>query len=202
MALSMPHHADVRVPIGVKVGLWLLSLVCLLAGLQQQFAPRAFYNGFPGFGRQWVSVDGPYNEHLPRDLGGANLALALVILVAVFRPSANLFRAIAVASLVAQTSRGAPFLAANDARPGCTHGQARPAPARFAARPLRRAWHAGPRHSIYCPGARSTTRSRAFRSPYCSIALTSTPLPAPGPCTHAGVHGPSCMSEFGHTIPG
>jgi hypothetical protein len=79
-----------------------MALVTLFAGLRQQFAPRAFYDTFPGFGLQWVSVDGPYNEHLLRDLGGANLALALVILFAIFRPSVGLVRAVAGAMLVAQ----------------------------------------------------------------------------------------------------
>ena len=32
---------------------------------------------FPGLNRYWVSVDGPYNEHLVRDVGGLYLALAL-----------------------------------------------------------------------------------------------------------------------------
>jgi nucleoside-diphosphate-sugar epimerase len=90
------------VPRLVRIGLWLMALVTLFAGLRQQFAPRAFYDTFPGFGLQWVSVDGPYNEHLLRDLGGANLALALVILFAIFRPSVGLVRAVAGAMLVAQ----------------------------------------------------------------------------------------------------
>jgi hypothetical protein len=50
----------------------------------------------------WVAVDGPYNEHLLRDLGGANLALAAVILFAIARPTAGLVRAVAAAMLVAQ----------------------------------------------------------------------------------------------------
>ena len=50
----------------------------------------------------WVSVDGPYNEHLVRDLGGANVALGTVILFALARPTVGLVRAIAAAVLVAQ----------------------------------------------------------------------------------------------------
>ena len=50
----------------------------------------------------WVAVDGPYNEHLLRDLGGANLALAAVILFAIARPTAGLVRAVAADVLVAQ----------------------------------------------------------------------------------------------------
>ena len=41
-------------------------------------APKSFYEDFPGAGRVWVAVDGPYNEHLVRDVGSLNLALAFV----------------------------------------------------------------------------------------------------------------------------
>lgn len=51
---------------GAYVGLW--------AGL----FPRAFYDSFPGMNRHWVTSDGPYNEHLVRDVGGLYLALAAV----------------------------------------------------------------------------------------------------------------------------
>jgi nucleoside-diphosphate-sugar epimerase len=101
VADSLPAAERVRVPGAVKAGLWALALFFLLAGIQQQFAPQVFYDGFPGFGMQWVSVDGPYNEHLLRDLGGANLALAVVTLYAISRPSAGLVRAVAAAALVA-----------------------------------------------------------------------------------------------------
>jgi hypothetical protein len=50
----------------------------------------------------WVAVDGPFNEHLLRDLGGANLALGAVILFVIARPTAGLVRAVAAAILVAQ----------------------------------------------------------------------------------------------------
>ena len=91
------------VPALVRIGLWAMALFTLLAGVQQQFTPRAFYDTFPGFGLQWVSVDGPYNEHLLRDLGGANLALAVVLMYAISRPSVGMVRTVAGAMLVAQT---------------------------------------------------------------------------------------------------
>ena len=91
-----------QIPAVVRIGLWLMALFSLLAGIQQQFAPRFFYEHFPGFGMQWVSVDGPYNEHLLRDLGGANLAFAVLTFFAIARPSVGLVRAVAIAMLVAQ----------------------------------------------------------------------------------------------------
>jgi nucleoside-diphosphate-sugar epimerase len=90
------------VPATVRLGLWAMALFSLLAGIQQQFAPRSFFDNFPGFGMHWVSVDGPYSEHLLRDLGGANLSLAVVTLFAIARPTVGLVRAVAAAMLIAQ----------------------------------------------------------------------------------------------------
>ena len=88
--------------VSVRIGLWLMALIGFVTGLQQQFAPRSFYDNFPGFGRHWVSADGPFNEHALRDLGGANLALAVLIVFAIARPAGTLVRAVAAAVLVAQ----------------------------------------------------------------------------------------------------
>lgn len=92
----------VKVPLAVQVGLALMFLFTLLSGLQRQYAPQWFYDSFPGFGMQWVSADGPYNEHLIRDLGGANIAFAVVIGFALVRPSTGLVRAVAAAMLAEQ----------------------------------------------------------------------------------------------------
>jgi hypothetical protein len=59
-----------------------LAVVGVVTGLWAAFAPRGFYDDFPGGGRSWVSADGPYNEHLVRDFGALNLALAAVTIVA------------------------------------------------------------------------------------------------------------------------
>jgi hypothetical protein len=40
-------------------------------------SPRSFYDSFPGLHRVWVGVDGPYNEHLIRDVGAFYLCLAV-----------------------------------------------------------------------------------------------------------------------------
>ena len=91
-----------RAPATVLAGLWLMGLFGLYTGLQQQFLPRVFYDRFPGFGMTWVSPDGPFNEHLMRDLGGANLALTFLIFLAIARPTAYLVRGVAIAILIAQ----------------------------------------------------------------------------------------------------
>lgn len=89
-------------PATVMAGLWILGIFQLYTGIQQQFLPRVFYDQFPGFGMIWVATDGPFNEHLMRDLGGANLALAFLIFLAIARPTAYLVRGVAVAIHITQ----------------------------------------------------------------------------------------------------
>lgn len=64
----------------VRAGLIVLAASALVVGVWAQFFPLSFYEDFPG-PRSWVSVDGPYNEHLIRDVGGLNLALAVLTIV-------------------------------------------------------------------------------------------------------------------------
>ncbi len=99
---ASPGEVKQHAPATVLAGLWIMGLFGLYAGLQQQFLPRVFYDQFPGFGMAWVSPDGPFNEHLMRDLGGANLALTFLIFLAIARPTAYLVRGVAIATLIAQ----------------------------------------------------------------------------------------------------
>lgn len=74
------------------LGLAILTLTGLYVGTWATFFPQSFYDSFPGFHRIWVGVDGPYNEHLIRDVGGLYLALGvagvLVLIWRTFRESA------------------------------------------------------------------------------------------------------------------
>jgi hypothetical protein len=83
-----------------RIALGYLSLVSLEIGLWALFAPRSFYDDYPGLGRAWVSVDGPYNEHLVRDVGGLNLGLAAVLIIALVTLSRPTIIAASVASLL------------------------------------------------------------------------------------------------------
>src|SRR5215203_4702875 len=69
-------------------------------GLWAQFAPRSFYDDFPGLGRHWISGDGPFNEHLVRDVGGLNLALAVIAVIALITNSSLVARVVGIAALV------------------------------------------------------------------------------------------------------
>jgi hypothetical protein len=65
----------------LRILLIVLSLNAFV-GIWAEFAPRSFYDDFPGGGRSWVSADGPYNEHLVRDFGALNLALSVMTIAA------------------------------------------------------------------------------------------------------------------------
>ncbi len=89
----MTHRLWYRIALGylvfssMQIGVWAL------------LAPQSFYDSFPGMGRTWISVDGPYNEHFVRDFGALNLALAVVLLSAAISLTVPLVRTAALASL-------------------------------------------------------------------------------------------------------
>jgi hypothetical protein len=76
----------------LRVVLGILAATSLELGVWATFWPQQFYNTFPGGGRTWVAVNGPYNEHFVRDFGGLNLALALVFTVAAVTLGVTLVR--------------------------------------------------------------------------------------------------------------
>jgi hypothetical protein len=83
----------------VRVALAILALVSAELGFWAAFAPRSFFDDYPGLGRHWVRVDGPYSEHLVRDFGALNLALAVVTVVALITLARPLVIAVAIAWL-------------------------------------------------------------------------------------------------------
>jgi len=89
-----------------RVALVVVLAGSLVVGLWAQAFPRSFYDDFPGAGRVWVAVDGPYNEHLVRDVGGLNLGLAFVAGFALVTGSLLVARAAGGAALL----YGAPHL--------------------------------------------------------------------------------------------
>jgi hypothetical protein len=95
---------DNRVNSALRVLLGVLTVSATTVGAWAGFAPRSFYDGFPGLGQVWIAVDGPYNEHLVRDVGALNLALALVTVCALV----TLARSTIVASALAWLAYGLP----------------------------------------------------------------------------------------------
>jgi hypothetical protein len=83
-----------------RVGLVILAGTGLGLGLWATATPRGFYDDFPGFDRHWVSMDGPFNEHLLRDYGALNLALGVLAVCALVWLTRPLVIATAVAWIV------------------------------------------------------------------------------------------------------
>ena len=83
----------------VRVVLVVWAAVSVQLGIWATFAPRSFNDDYPGFGRHWVRVNGPYNEHFVRDFGALNLALAVVTIAALVTLSRPMVIAVAVAWL-------------------------------------------------------------------------------------------------------
>ena len=77
-----------------------------MIGAWAQFAPRSFYDDFPGLGQHWVRGDGPFNEHLVRDVGGLNIGLAIILVVAMI----TLSRPTIVVACAASLAYGIPHL--------------------------------------------------------------------------------------------
>ncbi len=86
--------------LAVKLLLGWFALFGLVIGLWQAVFPASFYADFPGMGHHWVSPDGPYNEHLLRDVGLGNLAVGTVALVALLTGVVRVARAVGLAVVV------------------------------------------------------------------------------------------------------
>jgi hypothetical protein len=83
-----------------RIGLAYFALLNLLLGAYASIAPRYYFEHFPGAGRAWVALDGPYNEHLMRDYGALNLALGVVAACALVFMTRQLIITAALAEIV------------------------------------------------------------------------------------------------------
>jgi hypothetical protein len=83
-----------------RVALGILAVSGLFVGVWAAVAPHSFFSSFPGGGHMWAASDGPYNEHLVRDVGDLNLALVAVTVCACVWLSRSLAVAAALAWLV------------------------------------------------------------------------------------------------------
>jgi hypothetical protein len=92
---------DARVRATVVGILGVLAAVQGLVGTWALVAPLVFYEGFPLPGHAWVALLPPYNEHLVRDVGALNLALAVVLAGAALRADRATVRLAAIAVLAA-----------------------------------------------------------------------------------------------------
>jgi len=111
-----PHGVPVRpgrLP-AARALLGALTLTGAVVGGWAEVAPAAFYRSFPGFGRHWLPPLGPFDEHLVRDVGALNLALAAAALVAAI----TLTRSATAAACAAWLTYSVPHLAFHAAHAG------------------------------------------------------------------------------------
>jgi tellurite resistance protein TehA-like permease len=73
-------------PIITRITLAYLTIMGVAVGIWAFCFPLAFYSTFPGFGFTWVSVDGPFNQHLVRDVGAAFLMMGGLAGLGLLRP--------------------------------------------------------------------------------------------------------------------
>jgi hypothetical protein len=93
--------------LAARLALAYLAISGLFVGVWASVAPRSFFSDFPGLGHMWTASDGRYNEHLVRDVGDLNLALAVVTIAACIWFS----RSLAIAAALAWIVYSAPHLA-------------------------------------------------------------------------------------------
>jgi hypothetical protein len=84
----------------LRIGLLFVAATPLAGGLWAMLLPRAFYEDFALPGSGWVSTLGPYNEHLVRDYGALNLAMAVMLLAAAVLLERHLVQVALIAWLV------------------------------------------------------------------------------------------------------
>ncbi len=83
----------------VQIALGYLAISSAPLGIWGLLAPQSFYENFPGLGRAWIALDGPYNEHLMRDVGALNLALIVLFVGAAISVSKPLVLTACASSL-------------------------------------------------------------------------------------------------------
>ena len=88
-----------RYETAARFALGYLAVTSAVLGLWAVLAPKSLFDDFPGLGRAWLATDGPYNEHLVRDVGALNLALAVLLAVALVTLTRHMVRTAAAASV-------------------------------------------------------------------------------------------------------
>jgi hypothetical protein len=83
----------------IRIALAYFALMSFMLGAYAVLAPKHYFENFP-VGMEWVAGDGPYNEHLMRDYGALNLALASVAICALIFATRELVVATAVSQIV------------------------------------------------------------------------------------------------------
>lgn len=65
-----------------RISLAFIAATSAYVGIFAYFAPKTWFDTFPGFGLRWLPQLGPYNEHFAKDVGAAYLAFTALSLMA------------------------------------------------------------------------------------------------------------------------
>lgn len=87
----------------IRAGLIVLALPAALVAVWALVTPHGFYGDFPGGGQRWVAPLGAYDEHLVRDVGAFELALAALAVFAAVTLERRLVQGALLAILVSGT---------------------------------------------------------------------------------------------------
>lgn len=99
---------------GIRAGLLVLGIPQLGIGLWAVISPSGWFESFPGAGRHWLPLYGPFDEHLAIDVGTAFLAIGVMLLLAALWMERRLVIAAATAYLVYQVPHMIFHLGADD----------------------------------------------------------------------------------------
>jgi hypothetical protein len=66
-----------------RAGVALVAVLQGEIGIWGLLAPHSFWASYPGAGHHWVSVMGPYDQHLVRDYAAMELGFAVLLVFAV-----------------------------------------------------------------------------------------------------------------------
>ena len=83
-----------------RIILWILTATGAFVGVWALVFPREFHEWFPGLGFGAWAADGPFNEHLTRDVGALYLALVAAGIFAALVRRADASVAVGIAWLV------------------------------------------------------------------------------------------------------
>lgn len=72
-----PSRRSEHSSVAQLIGLIGTIVIAGVVGVWAYFFPLGFYEHFPSLLGEWISQDGPYNEHLIRDHGAQYLALGV-----------------------------------------------------------------------------------------------------------------------------
>ena len=89
-----------RAALVVRIALLYLAVIELATGVWALVDPSGWFRNFPGLGRHWTAVDGPFNHHLAVDAGAGFAAVGVLLVIAAVRMDRRAVQLALVALLV------------------------------------------------------------------------------------------------------